>query len=312
MHMCLSVLHTFLCILIYKSMVKINLAPLKGKVVQYVNEYYKLDTKPTLEDLQKDEMWINAMVAPYVEYAVTSLELSTLPRIEVSERVVGYDFSPAQQSCIKKKGYEIEERLGDYSDKYVLKGRTKTAKVSPIALWKYKQKDEMKSMIHNEFVICKKAEALGIGPKVYDAFICFNDAEKRAYKVVVTEFIKGVTLSDWMGGDHTKEERMHVHALVKTKIDKMHENGIIHNRLYAGNVILRTKGKNVIDAVLTDFVHSYDVKDKSLWDYNEWIRYDREILALITSKSYSFSNVDDVKLYVTRRLLENKDIVIQL
>jgi tRNA A-37 threonylcarbamoyl transferase component Bud32 len=284
---------------------KINLSHLKSKIDEYVKEYYSLKEKPVVEELPKEFKWFHSMISQYVEYVVVNIELKDIQRIEVSERMIDYDHQQTQTSCVRKKGYDVEKRLGEYSDKFLLKGN-KTAKVKQIYLWLYKQRDEMKSVINNEFKICKKAEALNIGPKTYDTFICYNEQSNIAYKVIVSEYIQGMSLDEWMKTERTPEERQHVYNIVKKKIDKMHENGIIHTRLYSANIILKQGkgGKKVVDAFITDFVHSYDVQDKSMWDYNKWIQDDRRVLNDIQTgkRRFGYQNVDDVVNYVAAKL----------
>lgn len=290
---------------------KINLTHLKSKIFDYVKEYYSLTEKPALEEIPKEYKWIQAMIAPYIEYAIVNLELKDHNRIEVHERMVEYKHQPVQSKCIQKKGYDIEKQLGDRSNKFLLKGN-KAAKVVPIAMYLYKQRNEMKSVINNEFEISKKAESLGIGPKTYDTFICFNEVSQVAYKVVVTEYTPGVSLEEWLDTNPSVEERTMVYELVKAKIDTMHSNGIIHDGLkwHSNNIILKkTKAGKIVDAVITDYVKSYDTKDKNMWDFNKWIQQDRYVLDRIKSGDvYSYDNSDDVTNYVTMKL--KKHIVV--
>lgn len=291
-------------------MLKINVSQLRDKIGTLVEEYYKLKEKPELKEIPKERIWIRDMIYPYVSYAIINRELKDVASIQVSERTADdYTEDKSMPSCIKKKGYKIVKRLGEWSSKYVVEGN-KTAKVKWISLWEYKQKDELKSIINNEFRICKKAEALGIGPKTHDTFICYNKEEDRAYKVIINDYIKGMSLKDWLEKDHSAQAKEHVHKLVKRKIDKMHEAGIIHNALWSSNVILKiTKGK-VVDAFITDFVHAYDVKDKTMWDYNKWIQEDRFVLDNIKNNTRSFSNADDVVSFVAQKLIDKKYVVI--
>lgn len=292
-------------------MLKINLSSLKKKIGEYVSDYYKLKEAPTLKEIPQENKWIEGMITKYVEFAIVNLELSEVAKIQVKERVPNsYENEKALTACVTKKGYDIEKRLGEHSSKFLLKNN-KTAKVKPISLWEYKQKDELRSMINNEFKICKKAEALGIGPKTYDTFICHNEEETRTYKVVISEYIKGISLDDWLKGDHSTKERNRVYELVKAKIEKMHENGIIHNGLrWSSNIILKLNKDKVSDIYITDYVNAYDVKDKSMWEYNKWIKDDRELLQTIKNKVSSYSNADDVINYVLNKLLDNKNIII--
>jgi tRNA A-37 threonylcarbamoyl transferase component Bud32 len=282
---------------------KINLSALNNKIEKYVKEYYSLKTKPILEELPRDMLWLRSLIERHVEYTIINFELKDQKRIEVSERMEGWDHKDTHIMCIAKKGYELEKKLGEYSwtGKYLLKGN-KTAKLKTIYMWNYKQKNEMKSVIMNEFKICKKAESLGIGPKTYDTFICFNKETNFAYKVVVSEYINGQSLAEWLKTGPSVGERERIYKLVKSKIDKMHGNGIIHSSLSSSNVILKQVKGKVVDVYITDFVNSYDVQDKSMWDYNKWIQGDRDVLNRIMNNTYSFANSDDVVNYVASKL----------
>lgn len=290
-------------------MLKINISSLQKKINQYVADYYQLKESSTLKEIPQEKKWIEGMIYSYVEYAIINRELNGVNRITVSERVA--DVEEGVHKCITKKGYEIDRQLGQYSSKYLLKDGNKTAKVQMITMWDYKQKDELRAMINNQFKICKKAEKLGIGPKTYDTFICYNENDRRAYRVIITDFIKGMSLEDWLKGDRSDKAREVVHNMVKNKIDKMHENGIIHNGLqWSQNIILKMKGNKVMDIFITDYVNAYDVQDKSMWEYNKWIQQDRLILNTIKSKVRSYGNVDEVVNYVFHKLIEKKNIII--
>lgn len=293
-------------------MLKINLSSLEKQINKLVSQYYTLKEKPVLKEVPRQRLWIKDMISEYVEYSIINLELAGINKITVSERLEDiYKDDKVMSTCVVKKGYTIEKKLGEHSNKFLLKGG-KTAKVQIISLWLYKQKDELKSMINNEFRICKKAESLGIGPKTYDTFICSNQENKLSYKVVITDYINGMSLEEWMKETRTDKERDEVHGMVKAKIEKMHENGIIHNQLQwsSSNIILKMKGKKVIDVYITDFLHAFDVQDKKMWEYNKWIQGDRAVLNKIQSNVRSYNNADDVVNYVVNELIDKKFIQI--
>jgi hypothetical protein len=291
---------------------KINLSVLRNKIDTYVAEYYKLEKKPELIKIDTDMQWLSNMVFGYVSYSIIKLEFKNQKSINISERIINYNDISAKKSCLKK--YNIIKQLSEEGNKFLLKGN-KAAKISNISLWDYKQKNELKSVINNEFKIAKKAEELGIGPKIYETFICFNEKDNTAYKVVITDFIKGEPLNDWLEKpDLSVTDKNLVYNIVKKKIEKMHENGIIHNGLKymsSSNIILQIeKGNKIKDVFITDFNNSYDVKDKSTWEYNKFIQDDRTILNRIKNNVISYNNADDVVNYVLSQLLKNKNIII--
>jgi hypothetical protein len=291
-------------------MLKINLSKLNSKIDKYIIEYYSLEEKPVTTSIEDENAWIVSMVTPYVEYSILNLELKGFERIEVAERFdVKNNGDTVKNACMKKRGYDVVNRLGEYSNKYLVKGN-KTAKVQQISLWEYKQKGELKSGMINGFKIGNKAFELGIGPKVYDLFVCFNTKENKAYKVVITDYIAGESLEEWLEKDRTDEEKKHMQQLVKTKIDTLHENGVIHNRLHNRNVIVTMQKGKISDVFITDYLNAKDTLDKTMWEFNDWMNRDRNVLRSIVSSRYSFDISDDVTTYVVHKLLEKKDIVI--
>ncbi len=301
-------------------MLKINVSAISKKIDKYVKEYYALKSKPDIPKTNEDLAWINSMIYKNVEYAIMNIELEKIKFIEVNERVkpsISYFddvYLNTRTTCVQKRGYKIEKPLKnkyDLSTKFLLEGGDKVAKVEIMRMWNYKQKNEMHSMINHEFMICKKASDLKIGPKTFDAFICKNSSDKSVFKVIVSEYIKGLSLKEWLDKDPSDKERLMVFNIVKSKINKMHESGIIHNKMSTDNIILKLNNKNkVVDALITDFVNSYDVSDKTMWDYNKWIQYDRDVLNDIKNTTKSYSHANDVINYVAYQLQVNKDIII--
>lgn len=284
-------------------MLKIDISSLQPHIDALVKQYYELPEKPILHEMAKDKTWIKDMIARQVEFAVVNLELGTMQRVEVDESAP----RELDATCVRNKGYTIVRKLGDYSTKFLLKGG-KAAKIQWIYLWEYRQKEELKSKMANEFRIYKKAEKLGIGPKTYDVFLCRNTDAQRFGKVVISEYIPGLSLAEWLQNEPSKAERDAVLQLVKAKIETMHTHGIIHNRLDSTNIILKISRKKVVDAYITDFLQAFDVRDRKMWEYNRWIQGDRAVLDTIQNKVTSFSHTEDVIHYVAHRLLEDKFI----
>ena len=285
-------------------MLHINKKKLYKDVARLVGKYYSMKEKPSVQDNDsEDVLWIKDLVKRMVEYAIIERELVDIDKIRVTGHIVNYDAAAIRNDCIKKRNYSVDSKLGnDYGNKYLLKGG-KAIKINRIYLFAYEQKDEMKAAIANEFAICKRAEELKIGPKIFDCFICMSD--DSVFKVVVSEFVKGVPLDKWMAANKGKngKDRIDVYNMVQKKLDIMHENGIIHNNMHGSNIIVKDGGKDVL---FTDFVGAYDMRDKKLWQYNKWIRGDRRILDEIKTGSYSWNNSEDVLKYVAIEIYKTR------
>lgn len=295
---------------------QVDIDKLKVKITKYVRNFYNTPDKPSLPEIQKELKWLMPFIQPYVEFAIVKLELGGLKKIKVSERLVDHKLSPVMTKCITKKGYVVDKELGEHKDwttKFIVKDKgnsiaLKTAKVKPIFFWSYKKKDEMKASITSEFEIAEKAHKLGLGPEVFDKFICYNKGSYHAFKVIISDYMQGVSIAEWLKTNPSVEEQDRVHDLVKSKLDIMHANGIIHNSISTGNIILVDDGK---DVMITDYYSASDASNKKMWEYNKWIVNDRSILSDIKRNAWTWSNASEVVVYVIHELMKNKDVVIK-
>jgi tRNA A-37 threonylcarbamoyl transferase component Bud32 len=266
---------------------KINLTSIHKHILNHIKNYYSLEERPEIKEL--GPVWVKDMLRKHVWYAITQHELKTLDFINI------VDFN--ESSCLNK--YKIIKKLDTH---YVLEGN-KIAKINLISLWHYKYKDELQDTINAEFQMCKNAHSKGLGPRIYDAFICFNADQKCAYKVIVTEYINNsCTLEEWLEKKHSPEEKKYVYDLVKKQIDIMNDNGIIYKNLWTCNIILKFKNKKVDRVIITDFDQAYDSSIKKTQMNDLWV--------LNQIKHESYNHADDVLNYVVSSLISKKQITI--
>lgn len=286
-------------------MLTIDLDYLRKYIQQYVHEYYLLKVKPSEEELAVDEktqQWLVPMLQTIVVFYVMREEVS-----DVSGGVKLYSTKKQKEDCLSMKNLKIEKNLS--SDKFLLESG-KAAKIRHVYAWGA-AKNEVRDNLSNEFAITRKVASMGITPKVHDIFMCENLRENVVYKIVVSDFVKGTSLQDWFNKNPSKAERNKVHDMVKEKLDKLHGTGIIHGSMNAGNIILKMRGKNIVDVMFTDFQQSYDIMNKKMWDTNRLIKWDRFILSDILDKPWFSFNTDDVVKYVASRLIKEKKIALK-
>lgn len=113
----------------------------------------------------------------------------------------------------------------------------------------------------NEVAISKAAANLGVGPKIYDTYVCVNDANSTCYGIVYMEYVKGVTLSDFLYKYYSKGNVGKVRHLLEDKINKLHNAGILHSDLHSDNVMVIMEGSEVKDVMIIDFGFSQYIKD---------------------------------------------------
>lgn len=285
-------------------MLTIDLEYLRTYIQKYVHDFYLLKQKPTDEELAVDAdaaQWLMPMLHELIVFYVMREEVSGIQGTKI------FSTKKKKEDCLAARKLKIEKALS--SDKFLLENG-KAAKIKQVYSWGA-AKNEVRDNIVNEFEITRKVASMGITPKISDIFICENLGENAVYKIVVSDFVKGTSLKDWLSKNPSKEERTKVHDMVKTKLDKLHSIGIIHGSMDSGNIILKMRGATITDIMITDFHRSYDIMDKKMWDTNRLIKWDRYILSDILDKPWFVFNTDDVIKYVVARLLKEKKIALK-
>ena len=285
-------------------MLTIDLDYLRTYIQKYVHDFYLLKQKPTDEELAVDadsSQWLMPMLHELIVFYVMREEVSGIQGTKI------FSTKKNKEDCLAVRKLKIEKALS--SDKFLLENG-KAAKIKKVYSWGA-AKNEVRDNIVNEFEITRKVAAMGITPKVSDIFICENLRENAVYKIVVSDFVKGTSLADWLSKNPSKEERIKVHEMVKTKLDKLHNIGIIHGSMDSGNIILKMRGATITDIMITDFHRSYDIMNKKMWDTNRLIKWDRYVLSDILDKPWYVFNTDDVIKYVVARLIKEKKIALK-
>jgi tRNA A-37 threonylcarbamoyl transferase component Bud32 len=174
-------------------------------------------------------------------------------------------------SCIKAE-YNIKNKLkssgsGAFGDVFKTKGKKHTYAVKIIDINKqddnmdYFQKGKPKdklTIIEKEAEITKKMGDLGIGPKLYDVYHC-NDNNTPKYYFVMQYMNQG-SLYSYMYKNKLQTLKPDLINSIITKIQKMHDNGIIHNDLHFGNILVNKKKNGTLEFYISDFGLSENAK----------------------------------------------------
>lgn len=281
-------------------MLKIDLQSIKPIISGYVKEYYGLQTKPDMIDFDSAKnRAIVDLFQPLVDSAVIRHELSEFVPVEPK----GVDRLGCLETRKLKIAKPLERTFGGDASKFLLQGKKTVAKIERVRL--ENELDGVKKKIHLEFDISRKAAKLGVGPAVLDAFICFT-SNGECFKVVVSDYIPGISLANWLKKKQSKELRAIVSSMVEKKLDKMHANGIIHNGLYEDNVILMMNKKTPVDVFFTDFERSFDKNT------NKFTQWDSDVLQRIqtgTNTRHDHTS-DRLNYYIITRMIENGQLEI--
>lgn len=146
-----------------------------------------------------------------------------------------------EKSCIEAKGWVLGNPIGNlYGLGHVFElvdeidnSQEKVVKIVELRLpstYSRGRLEESLDKFNNQVKIAKIAHSIGIGPKIYDHFVCHQDFG-ISYGFIVEERIHGTTLNDWVvskSNDELKDMRKKVREMIK----KMH-NHFTHNNIWA-------------------------------------------------------------------------------
>jgi len=161
-------------------------------------------------------------------------------------------------SCLpatKKK----PERVGSgyFGDVFLLGNTGRVAKLVNFIHADLHMRSPMKRVYnqwHTEVKIATLAGEHGIGPKVHDSYICLQS--KQPIGVIVMDYVPGISLEEWRSGGlrPSKKQLDAADNLIRNKLNALHDLGVFHQDLHAGNIIVVTDSKsNVKDAFILDY-----------------------------------------------------------
>jgi Protein kinase domain len=116
----------------------------------------------------------------------------------------------------------------------------------------------------------RKAGDAGIGPRIYDAFVCKSNEARVVHFITVMELINGVTLNDWMESPSVLDvsEVARVRDKVGKLVKAMHSLNIMHNDIHGGNVMVENDGGvRIIDFGLSNTPKQNKMRD-SMYEKN--------------------------------------------
>lgn len=232
-------------------MAKINLAVIDDSIDKFTKEYYSKPVKIKVpkERLQEVSFFIS-MFNDRISNSLHKYELKGMNMVRIRD---GDD----KTKCISEKiigelGRGSYGRVYKISDTVAVKlislGGRAAAEYDHILT----QKQDLKDFINNEYAIAKKAGDLGVGPKIYKMHSCCAQIE-GCYVVMSMEYLDLCkTLYEVQDALPEKEVET-LNKILSKKIRLLHANGIYHNDIHAGNVMVRFKNNAIIDAFIIDY-----------------------------------------------------------
>lgn len=136
------------------------------------------------------------------------------------------------------------------------KGTTKYA-IKQVTLDPSSYEDIGADRIKSELEVTELMSKKGLGPKLYDSYVCKTMGKPHLY--LVLEYYNRRSLSDYLqDGNILDEEQI---GDISKLIGKMHDLGVIHSDLHAGNILVHQNPNGSLRFAIGDFGMAYLAKD---------------------------------------------------
>lgn len=111
--------------------------------------------------------------------------------------------------------------------------------------------------VKRELEVTELMGEIGAGPKMYDSFLCRSLGKPYVY--IVLEYFNRKSLWDYTHEGNVLDEK-DVKAL-SDLVGMMHDNGIVHSDLHAGNILVHEKPDGSLRFAIGDYGMAYFAKD---------------------------------------------------
>lgn len=216
------------------------------------------DNEKADEDVDEGISIATTMLKSLIQYSV---EHSILQNINEAE--IPFSSKP-EVDCLAAKKLKVRKKLGSGAYGNVFSVNAKTA-VKVLSMRNHSPGvDGQRVAFLGEVEMGRKAHALGVGPKIIDAFVCAA-RHKEHHGIIIMSLVRGPNLSTWTE-TATAAKASAMRAKVEALVQRMHKGGLFHNDLHASNIIVT---KNSVP-MFVDFAFARnDPKQDQRWnDYN--------------------------------------------
>ena len=291
---------------------EVNFNKIKPSIKKYIKEYYALkdsntkNIKLTYYNKSYDKGYtfnIISVLREYINNILVEYQLKSMKVKDITSKnlinILNVD-SSTDIDCVDIKNKKLIGR-GSNGSVYKLDASTLVKIININTLYSYNNNtDKLKEIIDSEYNIAKKAGDIGVGPKVYNHFICKSDS--GYYHIIYMENIKNsTTLTSWLEKKTNQKNKEELLNKIKIKLRKLHDNNIIHRDMWSDNILV-VKKKNNFDIVIIDYGFA-QVQDNILK-----LEKNREYNSL----KYLINNNINIYNFIIDKLLENKELKIYL
>lgn len=221
----------------------------------------RADSLPVSEEVEDDEGTHIAihMLEGLVSYALRSALLE-----EVNGANIAFGEEP-QIACLhgRHAKLRVKAKLGEGANGRVFAVDAKSAvKVTHLG-YNYGAAASLRKGFDEEVAMARKASQLGVGPKVLDAFVC-AERHRQHHGIMLMSRVEGKGLNEWIDGASVAQVAA-LRVALEGILVRMHANGIFHNDMKPGNVMVTKKGVPVI----VDFGNASSTPDRTYNDRSD-------------------------------------------
>lgn len=159
--------------------------------------------------------------------------------------------------CLSKFKDVRKVDKGSYGNVYTGYQRATKYAIKQVSLDPSLYEDIGPESIKRELEITEAMGRAGVGPKLIDTFVCRTLGKPHLYMVL--EYFNQKSLWDFVqdGNILEKNEIQRIAAL----IEKMHDAGVIHSDLHAGNILVHENSDGTLNFAVGDFGMAYYTED---------------------------------------------------
>jgi serine/threonine protein kinase len=288
---------------------EINLYELKPYIQKYVNQFYSSSYKKEEEYSIKNVDIYYKLTKQYIDDAVLNRQLNHYNyNVKNISQNVSNTYPPLLKCITEKIDKNNFIGSGLYGSVYKISDDIAVKFASFASFQKEIKscKNDVAKCVKEEVALSRKAGLLGVGPKIYDNFIC-KVKDDEYYSVIYMELIKGVPLETWLNGNPSTKEIKIVIDKIRLKKNLLHRNNIFHNDLHDENIMVITDG--TLDIRIIDFGMALSSKTVLLKEK----LYDNSSLNSIFERRKLIKPASELLLYyyVIYNLVKNKILFIR-
>ena len=216
--------------------------------------------------------------------------------------------SKSKQACFKKMKELKTLGEGAYGKVYLVsKHKYKYA----IKVQELRGDDEEQDQLRREYEISKKMGELGIGPKIYDYYVCKDPQTGKLRSYIIMEYMRGGNIMDWLDNQENLSNKtiQDLSKQLRSKLHKVHKAKFVHKDLHEGNIFIQIHKNGKPELMIGDFGLAASFKDivKVRTDIDKG--YIQEIIDYTLLGSHGSSKKFNMDAYICRKMVKQPKLL---